>query len=70
MLYCSVMENSDKIIDALGGAAVVAKILGLPKPTVQAWKAKGRGIPPKIQLAYPKLIRKGKRLAEKKFPTS
>ena len=52
--------NSEKIIDALGGVAALSKKLGIRRPTIQAWKK--RGIPPKIQLAYPRLIAKGKKI--------
>lgn len=55
--------ESEKIIDALGGVATLSAMLLIRRPTIQAWKK--RGIPPKIQLAYPKLISKGKRLAMK-----
>lgn len=55
------MKNeSEKIIDALGGALELSKKLPIRRSTIQAWKK--RGIPPKIQLAYPKLIAKGRRL--------
>ena len=53
--------ESEKIIDALGGVAALSKKLGMRRPTIQAWKK--RGIPPKIQLAYPRLIARGRRLA-------
>lgn len=62
LYYSNMKTESAKIIEALGDTAVLAKKLNLRKPTVQAWKK--RGIPPKIQLAHPRLIAKGRRLAE------
>ena len=52
--------NSEKIIDALGGVAALSKKLGIRRPTIQAWKK--RGIPPKIQLAHPRLMAKGRKI--------
>ena len=52
--------ESAKIVDALGGVAYLAKKLGMPRPTIQAWKA--RGIPPRFQLEHPRLMTKGRRL--------
>lgn len=56
--------DSEKIIDALGGPAKLAKKFGIPKPTVQAWKK--RGIPPKWILAHMALFKRGERKATDK----
>lgn len=49
------------IVAALGGPVTLSAKLELPYQTVYAWTQ--RGIPPKYQLMYPRLINKGRRLA-------
>ena len=57
--------NAKSIINALGGIKAVSKATGINYMTVASWSSRGC-FPAKIQLAYPKLIRKGIRLAQKK----
>lgn len=66
-MMLNMKNESAKIIDALGGALALSKKLPIPRATIQAWKA--RGIPPKIQLAYPRLIARGRKLAKIKNDT-
>lgn len=52
------MSSDKQIIEALGGAAKVAELLGLDKhggtQRVHNWIA--RGIPPKVKLSHPHLF--------------
>ena len=54
--------ESEKIIDALGGTATLAKDIGVGRPTIQAWKR--RQIPYKYLLSHQRLFSKGHRLAK------
>ena len=52
--------DAKQIIIALGGIKAVSDATGEKYMTVAAWSSRGY-FPPKIQLAYPKLIKKGLR---------
>jgi hypothetical protein len=54
------MENSLKLIEALGGATKLAAQLQIPVGTVQSWKV--RGIPLKWWIEKRALWRKAKRI--------
>jgi hypothetical protein len=53
------MTTSKQLINQLGGTAKLARFLGIPKPTVQAWHQ--RGIPPKYLLSHAKMFRKAEK---------
>lgn len=48
--------DSQKIIDALGGTAAVARLFDIKPPSVSEWKQEGRGIP-KARLQTLRLLR-------------
>lgn len=48
--------DSQKLIDALGGTAAVARLFDIKPPSVSEWKRKGRGIP-KARLQTLRLLR-------------
>lgn len=49
--------NDKQLIDALGGASVVARMIGSKSPQrVNNWKT--RGIPPSVKLQHPELFLK------------
>lgn len=57
--------NDKKIIDALGGTAVVARLLKKKYTTVHNWTT--RGIPAKYKLQYPELFQRN--LSQQKTPS-
>lgn len=48
--------DSQKLIDALGGTAAVARLFDIKPPSVSEWKQEGRSIP-KARLQTLKLLR-------------
>lgn len=56
------MENSNKIIDELGGTSVVAQLFGISDAAVSKWRREG--IPKArlmyLELKYPKIIERCK----------
>ena len=54
------MKDANKIIDSLGGTAVVSKIFGVSSAAVSKWRR--IGIPPArlmyLEVKYPKIFKK------------